>query len=540
MSKFNFREKFSREIAEYGAEFRRVIESEVDGFSVSAEASLLRADQAKKNFKFFVQTYFPHYIRGPGSRVHDYLFDTLPKIISDPRGRKVALAAPRGEAKSTLVSMCFVLWCVISDRKHLIVLIMDTYEQAATMMEAAKAELDSNPRLETDFPEAYGPGLIWKEGCIITKNNIKVQAFGSGKRIRGLRHGPHRPDLVVLDDIENDENIRSPAQRDKTEEWLNKAVMKLGPADGSMDVIYIGTILHYDSVLMRTMAKPLWEDRRFQSIIQWPARMDLWDQWEEILHNVNEESADQFYLSNQSVMDHEVIVSWPAQRPILTLMKERADSHYAFDAEHQNDPLSGDDAPFQGSIVFWVDDCPDWQYFGACDPSLGKKGAGRDPSAIIIGGFNRETGVLDIIEASIRKRVPDRIIEDIISFQIEYDCRLWIIETVQFQAMLKDELVKRSAARGVPVPAHGVNTTTDKMMRIESLQPHMANGLIRLHPSLSTLIHQFRHFPKADHDDGPDAVEMMWSKISRSTFMQIRGKARNIGNGRARRNYGGY
>ena len=51
----------------------------------------------------------------------------------------------------------------------------------------------------------------------------------------------------------------------------------------------------------------------------------------------------------------------------------------------------------------------------------------------------------------------------------------------------------------------------DKVLRIESLQPHMANGLIRLHPSQATLIDQLRHFPKADHDDGPDALQMLWA-----------------------------
>jgi predicted phage terminase large subunit-like protein len=84
------------------------------------------------------------------------------------------------------------------------------------------------------------------------------------------------------------------------------------------------------------------------------------------------------------------------------------------------------------------------------------------------------------------------------------------VETVQFQEFLKTELVKRSAAQGVPVPARGVQPIADKLLRIESLQPHVANGLIRLHPSQVTLIEQLRHFPKADHDDGPDALHMLW------------------------------
>ena len=82
---------------------------------------------------------------------------------------------------------------------------------------------------------------------------------------------------------------------------------------------------------------------------------------------------------------------------------------------------------------------------------------------------------------------------------------------MQFQAFLYYELVKRAAARGIPVPARGVQPIADKLLRIESLQPHMANGLIRLHPSQTTLIDQLRHFPKADHDDGPDALQMLWA-----------------------------
>ena len=199
-------------------------------------------------------------------------------------------------------------------------------------------------------------------------------------------------------------------------------------------------------------------------------------------------------------------VSWLA-RPLVALMKIRArDGHSAFDSEYQNDPVAGDSAPFSGCIQFWVSRLADWIFYGACDPSLGKAGASRDPSALLVGGLNRETGVLDVVEAQIRKRLPDRIIEDVIELQSLYKCVLWVVETVQFQEFLRTELVKRSAARGVPVPARAVQPIADKLLRIESLQPHVRNGLIRLHPSQQTLIDQLRHFPKADHDDGPDAL----------------------------------
>jgi hypothetical protein len=85
-----------------------------------------------------------------------------------------------------------------------------------------------------------------------------------------------------------------------------------------------------------------------------------------------------------------------------------------------------------------------------------------------------------------------------------------VVEAVQFQEFFRTELIKRSAQRGRPVPARAVTPASDKLLRIETLQPHMANGLIKLHPSQTMLIDQLRHFPKADHDDGPDALHMLW------------------------------
>mgnify|MGYP001443741158 FL=1 len=408
------------------------------------------------------------------------------------------------------MSQLFVLWCLVTGRKRYPVVVMDSIAQAYPMLEAIKAELEFNPRLQMDFPEATGQGRVWQAGTIVTASNAKVQVAGSGKKLRGLRHGPYRPDLCVLDDIENDEQVRNPDQRDKLHGWLTKTVLPLGGADAKFDVVYIGTILHYDSVLSRTLANTMWRTARFKALLQWPDNMTLWDRWEEILRNQGMDEADAFYQAHAADMERGARVSWAA-RPLLALMKIRArDGHDTFDSEYQNDPVAGDNAPFAGIIQFWVNRLAEWVFFGACDPSLGKAGASRDPSALLVGGLNRQTGVLDVVEAAIKKRLPDRIIEDVIAYQAEYRCLLWVIETVQFQAFLYSELVKRAAARGIPVPARGVQPISDKLLRIESIQPHVKNGLIRLHPSQTTLIDQLRHFPKADHDDGPDALQMLW------------------------------
>lgn len=501
------------DLAAFAAQLRQRIEAQVEGFDPDPRQIVQRRAKAQQDFGFFAQTYFPHYIRSPyRSQLHNYLFERLPAIVASAKGETDAIAAPRGEAKSTLVSQLFVLWCIVTGRKKYPVIVMDSIDQAYPMLEAIKAELEFNPRLLLDFAEVTGQGRVWQSATIVTRNDAKVQVAGSGKKLRGLRHGPWRPDLCVLDDIENDDLVRNPEQRDKLQSWLTKTVLPLGGAGAKFDVVYIGTILHYDSVLSRTLANPMWRTARFKALLQWPDDMALWQQWEELLRNQGEALADGFYAAHASEMRAGARVSWAA-RGLLTLMKIRArDGHSTFDSEYQNDPVAGDSAPFANVIQFWAqeDTSAEYLYFGACDPSLGKAGASRDPSALLVGRLNRATGVLDVVAADIKKRLPDRIIEDVIALQRRYNCALWVVESVQFQEFLRTELIKRSAAQGVPVPARAIQPIADKLLRIESLQPHMANGLIRLHASQTVLLEQLRHFPKADHDDGPDALQMLW------------------------------
>lgn len=506
-------------ISELAEGLRRQIDANLDGWSLEpadiAERRRRVLDDVS-GFEYFDRHYFPHYGRAAPSALHLYLYQRLPQIVHAPTGQRDVIAAPRGEAKSTKVSMSFVLWCLIKGVKWYPIIVMDAFEQAVEMLEAIKAELEANPRLMGDFPEACGQGRVWRAGVIVTANGRKVEAFGSAKKIRGRRHGPHRPDLAVMDDIENDENVTTPAQRDKLQRFVTKGVLNLGPPDDSMDAILIGTVLHHDSVLARFLKNPLWHRKVFKAIINWPHRMDLWEQFEGLLLQADDPQAGEaaamaLYRAHQVEMDTGAVVSWPEVRPLVRLMIKRArEGHDAFDSEQQNDPTSGEDAPFANSIRFWVNRIAEWIFYGACDPSLGRLGQGRDPSAIGVGGYQRTLGILDVVEAKIRKRTPDKIISDIIELQREYTCIVWGIESVQFQEFLRTELIKRSAQAGVPVPARALLPIADKMLRIEALQPHMHNGLLRLHASQSTLIDQFRHFPKADHDDGPDMVCMLW------------------------------
>lgn len=527
------RKKFLLELADFAEQQRELIEASVGGFSINPSASAERRQRSRSDFRFFAETYFPHYVQGgiEPSEFQRWAYETVPVWANTP-GRNQGVAAPRGEGKSTLLTQIGCLYLIVHGLAHSIPMIMGSTEQAEEMLEVVKAELEVNPRLRMDFPEACGRGRTWRVGLIITLNNVKIKAYGALKRIRGARHGPWRPDFIFLDDMENDENVRSKEQRDKLEKWVKTAVLNLGPPNGSLRVMYLGTMLHYDCVLKRLLALPLWKSHAkvFSSIIRWPDRMDLWDQWEEILRVDGEEAACAFYLLHQAEMDLGAAVSWPKVRPLYKLMLKRADDHKAFDTEQQNDPTAGEDCPFSGCLQYWVHPQRDWAFFGAHDPSMGKHAKRGDPAATLVGGYDRIHGKLSVVAALIRRRVPDKQIDDIIDLQAEWNCLLWGIESVAFQEFFRTELVKRSAERNAHVPARPIDTISDKDMRIERLQPHCANGLILFNRNQRTLIEQLEHWPEAAHDDGPDALEMLWQIARRG----IRGGAKSVRAGKRR------
>ena len=527
--------EFEQSIAEMAALFRQKIELEVDAFDADPEARKERIAKVMDpvtGFRFFAETYFPHYLTMGASCLHEELFVDLPAMLVEKRGVKKLIIAPRGSAKSTYMSLIWLLWLIITRRKHYMILIMDTADQSAVMIEALKAELEVNSRIAYDFPDMVGQGRTWREGSIITKSNVKLEGLGTGNKIRGRRHGPYRPDFIVLDDIENNEHVENPKLRKKLENWILKAVLEVGPPDGSLDVLFGGTILHFDAVIVRFAKKPGWQVTRFQAIMEWPDDMEMWDKWEEIYINDGEPAADVFYAKHKTRMDAGALLNWPANHTLIFLMKKRAGEHSAFASEFQNKPINENNG-FQ-KITFWVLKKRNLILFGAIDPSLGKQAKGRDPSAILIVGVDPVTKVIDVLEASIRKRLPDIIISDAIALQREYRCMLWFVESTQFQEFLRTTLMKDAAKAGVAFPAMPVMPFTDKILRIERLQPPISSGLIRLNSGQSTLIDQLQQFPDADHDDGPDTLEILYEnalKYSRggaADLGSIRGAASDI------------
>lgn len=142
------------------------------------------------------------------------------------------------------------------------------------------------------------------------------------------------------------------------------------------------------------------------------------------------------------------------------------------------------------------------------DPSIGAESKTGDPSAIVFAGL---CGGLLYVDADIRQRPPVQIVNDTLAMFDRHNPTLLAVEGNVFQAVLGTLFDIECRARNrPPLPLILVHNWENKGVRIQRLDPHLANKKLRLRrcDGCDTLIEQLQMFPdKGHHDDGPDAIE---------------------------------
>ena len=169
--------------------------------------------------------------------------------------RYVALAAPRGHAKSTAISFAYVLAAVLFQEHSFVVIISDTESQSTLFLNDIKKELIENE----DIIQLFGVEKLEKdqETDIVVRmsdgHRFRIMAKGSEQKLRGLKWRGMRPDLIIGDDLENDEIVMNPDRRAKFSRWMNAAVLPCLSYNGKIRIV--GTILHMDSYLENRMPR---------------------------------------------------------------------------------------------------------------------------------------------------------------------------------------------------------------------------------------------------------------------------------------------
>jgi predicted phage terminase large subunit-like protein len=121
-------------------------------------------------------------------------------------------------------------------------------------MSNLKDELETNQLLRSDLGPFQMPEDEWRlYSIVLPKYKARITAVSSEQSIRGLRHGPYRPDLIICDDIEDLELVKTQEGRNKIYQWLTGDVIPAG--DNNTRLIIVGTILHEDSLIRRLQKK---------------------------------------------------------------------------------------------------------------------------------------------------------------------------------------------------------------------------------------------------------------------------------------------
>lgn len=461
--------------------------------------------------------YLPnHFLRAP-STMHLWLGEQL-DLCTENRGTKVNVIGPRGGAKSTIGTLCYVLRVAVEGSEPYIWIVSDTKHQAQTHLENLKVELEENEEIARDYSQAAGSGPCWRATTIVLRNGVVIESFGTGQRLRGRRRRENRPTLIVCDDLENDSHMVSAQQRENSRHWFHGTLLKAGTKQ--TNVVNLATALHRDALAMRLHHTSGWNSAMFRAILKWPNNMQMWSHWEKLYCDLNNPAARrkarEFYERNRAAMNAGVELLWPDEEDLYTLMRMRVEEgSTAFEREKQSSPIDPErcewpEGYFGEHLWFhaWPDQVP--LKTVALDPSKGSDSRHGDYSALVVLGIDRQ-GLL-YVEADLARRPTPQMVADGVALCARHQADAFGVEANQFQELLAGEFraeFERQGLRAVPVCA--IHNHVNKQLRIRRLGPYLSQRRIRFlagSPSTQLLVEQLRDFPLASHDDGPDALEM--------------------------------
>lgn len=225
----------------------------------------VRRALARKDHKWFFSLYLSEYIAYPAAPFHDELF----KLSQDNTVRLLVVIAFRESAKSTIMSLSLPIWSILgNDQRKFVLILSQTQAQAKMHMSNLRNELENNELLKVDLGPFHEQAETWgATTLVIPKHNARIMIASSEQSVRGLRHGPHRPDLIICDDVEDIASTKTKEGRDRAYQWLTSEILPLGSRNTK--VVVIGNLLHEDSLLKRLEAD-INEGRRYGEFRKYP------------------------------------------------------------------------------------------------------------------------------------------------------------------------------------------------------------------------------------------------------------------------------
>lgn len=448
---------------------------------------LARIRHLRTDYAAFVDYYFPHWTVNPetgkATPCAPFHVSAANKILKD-RNLKAAFQWHRGAAKSTNMDVFVPMWLMAQEYREInvMVLVGKSEDNAKTLLGDIQAELQYNQRFIHDFGEQYNVGT-WEEGEFVTRSEVAFFARGRGQSPRGLRYRSHRPDYVVIDDLDDDELVESPARVTKLFDWVRSALF--GTLDGGRGrFIMVGNLIAKNSVLAK------WCD--IKSV----------------------------HVTKVNIYDNKGGISWASKwTPQEVKDIENVVGYRAFQKEYMNNPII-EGAIFRNEWIRWGKR-PAWSKFSEIvlyiDPSF-KGSIKNDYKAAKLWGKAGTT--LYHLRAFVRQSSVAEMVRwcyDLYEWTREQGISVrWYMEANFMQDTILDEFRREGELRGYQLPITGdKRKKPDKFQRVEAISPLWERGFVvydetqKDDPDMLAGIDQTLAFEKGmrGHDDAPDADE---------------------------------
>jgi hypothetical protein len=420
--------------------------------------------------------------------------------------------------------------------------------QALGKLRDIRTELLTNTLLVSDYRIRFLRKQV-AEGsfeAFAGEHSCKFEAYGTGSQVRGIRHGAHRPTKIIFDDVEHSSEVENEAIRSKYATWYREDITKLGDENTSIEGV--GTILHKKALLVELIDNPMYDSRVYKSVISWSEREDLWEKWRGLLTDLEYDKperlarANRYYEENKEAMLQGTQVLWPEKNPYVELMKELVeDGRRAFMKERQNTPLGSDEKLFErlhwyheteheGKRGFVIESSGLFipmnimQAYGVLDPATGQtksKPGKKGDFACLLTGLHDPRGRLFAHSDWTKRAPPSKQIEQMFVQHDEWQYEKFGVETNLYRNLLLPNIVAARKAieqerkKLIKLPLYDIEAIENKHKRIYTLEPKITNGYILFNRNLSQeFMGQLDDFPNAEHDDGPDALEMLYGLVN--------------------------
>jgi predicted phage terminase large subunit-like protein len=454
--------------------------SETFSFPESEHEKEKRIERARKDYPFFVETYFPHLATKKCAKFH---IDAAKYLLEHDNTRALFEWA-RGHAKSSHLSLLIPLWLKIQKPRKIsvMVLVSKSQDMAVRLLSDLQAELQYNHAFISDFGEQVKTGS-WTEGEFRTVDGCLFVALGRGQSPRGLKDRGKRPDYIVIDDIDDDEIIENPKRVGKALQWVLTALSGT-MAMGRGRFVMVGNRIGKDSIL---------------------SRYALQNNVHRTVVNALDKNGEPSWKENYTALEIKEMREFVGERN--------------FQKEYMNNPIN-EGTVFQEKHIRYGK-MLDLKFYKTLicytDPSF-KNSATSDYKATMLVGKTPE-GVFHVIKAyadqtSVTNMVAwHYTIWDYVDGKVPV---LYNMESNFLQDLLLDEFKTVGQITGHQIPIRGdARKKPDKFARIEAMSPLFERGLVVFNEKekdslgMITLKDQLLMFEKGSrsHDDAPDALE---------------------------------